>query len=237
MPVDKFGRRASVSTAHRTAHRTVHHIITNALNKDEDLMLEIGSDDNRSLGCVDLTPNKSFTLNLGDIVNKLVYTKDQGTTICNSHGLGILDSNNVPVFEFDVDGKNKMSKELDCRQNFIRNLPDPINPGDAVNKHYFTEYIRQHRRNHELRNILPNEPFTDIVLLRYNPRRPPTMLSMYVEEQAGTWVDVSCGYFLENWKNFKVFIKDNCIMCRFTAITGGPWTRNFILNYMIFLPR
>ena len=84
---------------------------------------------------------------------------------------------NVPVFEFDVDGKNKMSKELDCRQNFIRNLPDPINPGDAVNKHYFTEYIRQHRRNHELRNILPDEPFTDKVLLRYNPRRPPTMLS------------------------------------------------------------
>jgi len=77
----------------------------------------------------------------------------------------------VPVFEFNVDGKNKIYEALDCQQKAIGNLPDPIHAGDAVNKHYFTEYIKQHRALHVLRNSIPSEPFTDIVLLRYNTRR------------------------------------------------------------------
>ena len=52
-------------------------------------MLEIDSDDNRSLGCVDLTSNKSFTLNVGNAGDKIKYTKHQKIAVYNTHGLAI----------------------------------------------------------------------------------------------------------------------------------------------------
>jgi len=66
-----------------------HNIITKSLHKNKDLMLEIDSDDNRSLGCVDLTSNKSFTLNVGNAGDKIKYTKHQKIAVYNTHGLAI----------------------------------------------------------------------------------------------------------------------------------------------------
>lgn len=187
------------------------------------------------MGCIDLTADKSFTLSLGDVNNKIVHTKDQDTEMTTSKGFQILDSNNVPIFKFNVNDQNVMYKELNCQQKSITNLRDPIYSTDAVTKRYFTQYFRQHRENRKIEGTIPNEPFTNIVLFRYNPRRLPSMISMYVERESGTWIDVSCGYFAENWRNFNLFIKTDCFICYFTNITGGPWTRRYILNYMVFL--
>jgi hypothetical protein len=228
MPVDKFGRRRSSIVQ---VHRTVH----SAVNKTEDLLLNVASDNNRSMGCIDLTSNKSFTLNLGDTTNKIVYTKDHSMVMVASQGLELFDSNNAPIFKFNVDGQNKMYKDLDCQQKTVTNLPNPVNSTDAVNKEYFVQYIRQHREIRKKESKIPHEPFTDIVLLRYSPHRLPSMISMYVERESGVWMDVTCGQFAENWENFHLCIKDNCFMCYFTEITGGPWTRNFILNYIVFV--
>jgi len=229
MPVDKFGRRRRFSTMH--VHRTT------SVNKSEDFMLNIGSDINRSMGCVDLTTGKTFTLNLGDATNKIVQTKDQSTDIFTSQGLELMDSDNEPIFKFNIDGQNTMYKDLDCQQKAIKNLPHPIESRDAVTKAYLTQYVHLHRESRKAEGTIPDEPLTNIVLLRYNPRRSPTMLSMHVEQETGLWINVSCGYFAEHWKNFQLFIKDNCFMCRFTNITGGPWTRRFILKYVVFMHR
>ena len=72
MPVNKFGRnpRTNIATA---AHTTIR--IVETLNKDEDLLLNVGTDSNRTLGCVDLTDGKTFTLSLGDEHNKIIHSK------------------------------------------------------------------------------------------------------------------------------------------------------------------
>lgn len=228
MPVDKFGRRRS-SVMH------VHQVISDALNKNEDFLLNIASDNNRSLGCVDLTSNKSFTLNMGDRSNRVVYTKDRNMIVSASNGLDILGENEQPVFKFDVNGQNEMHKQLDCQQNAVTNLPVPVHSTDAVNKHYFVQYIRTHREIRKKEGTIPDETHTNIVLYRYNPRRLPSMISMYVEREEGVWIDVTCGHFAENWTNFQLFTKDNCFMFYFTGLNGGPWTRKFILNYMVFM--
>lgn len=228
MPVDKFGRR-------RTSVVHVHQVITDTLNKDDDFLLNVASDNNRSMGCVDLTSNKSFTLNMGDRNNKIVHTKDRNMTISASNGLEVLDEENEPLFKFDVNGQNEMHKQLNCQQNAITNLPDPVYSTDAVNKRYFVGYVRSHRAIRKVQSTIPDAPYTNIVLHRYNPRRLPSMISMYVEREEGVWIDVTCGHFAGNWKSFNLFIKDNSFMFYFTEVTGGPWTRKFILNYMVFM--
>ena len=159
MPVDKFGRRFSRVQVH-------HHTFTSSLKKNEDFMLEMGSDDNRSMGCIDLPPSKSFTVNLGAASNKIVHTKGQGIELYVPQGLGLVDADKEPIFKFNKDGQNDMYKDLNCRRKRITNLRNPIGSGDAVNIHYLVQYFRQYSSLRLIQGTIADEPFTNIVLLR-----------------------------------------------------------------------
>jgi len=206
MPVNKFGRSQRTTTAATAtgAHTTFR--IVESLNKEEDLLLNIGSDNNRTLGCADLTQDKTFTLSLGDDQNKIIHTKGGGVQILTSGGLEISSSSNIALFK---------TGELDGF--IIKNLPEPIFDSDAATMGYVkqmcTSAAPQHRT---VEGLIPNAPYTKVILMRFDQQ--PTIINVYAELN-GQWLDVTCGNFVEYFRNFKLFVEDNILFCHFTSTT------------------
>jgi hypothetical protein len=208
MPVNKFGRNPRTNIA-AAAHTTIR--IVETLNKDEDLLLNVGTDTDRTLGCVDLTDGKTFTLSLGDEQNKIIHTKGRGVQLITSDNLEISSSNNNSLFK---------TGELDGFT--IKNLPDPTNDSDAATMGYVKQMTRQPTLEHRIVDgFIPNAPYTDIVLMQVDQQHPAIM-NIYVECVNEEWMDVTCAGFIEYFKNFKLFIdtENNNLICNFTS-TGS----------------
>jgi hypothetical protein len=208
MPVNKFGRSQRITASATTpeAHTTIR--IVESLNKGEDFLLNVGSDNNRTLGCADLIQDKTFTLSLGDEQNKIVHTKGGNVQIMTSGGLEISSASNIALFK---------TGELDGFT--VKNLPEPIFDGDAATMGYVKQMCSttstaapQHRT---VEGVIPNAPYTNIILMRYD--QPPKLLNVYAECVNGQWVDVTCGNFNEYFKNYKLFVEDNILYCHFTS--------------------
>ena len=217
MPVNKFGRnpRTNIATA---AHTTIR--IVETLNKDEDLLLNVGTDSNRILGCVDLTDGKTFTLSLGDEHNKIIHSKGRGVQLITSDNLEISSSNNNSIFK---------TGELDGFA--IKNLPDPTNDSDAATMGYVKQMSRQMTFQHRIvEGFIPNAPYTDIVLMQIDQQHPVVM-NIYVECVNEEWMDVTCAGFIEYFKNFKLFMNTDRLICRFTS-TGSTFSTS--RKYKIF---
>jgi hypothetical protein len=214
MPVNKFGRNPRTNIASSAAHTTVR--IVETLNKDEDFLLSIGTDDNRTLGCVDLTENKTFTLNLGDTDNKIVHTKGRGINLTVSENLEISSSSNAATFKIG---------ELNGYK--ITNLPNPVNSNDAATM----EYVRQMYAASSIpaavatpqcrikEGYIPNAPYTHIVLMRFDQQT--LLINVYVECNDEQWIDATCSNFAEINKNFRLYLKNNCLFCYFTSTSAA----------------
>jgi hypothetical protein len=207
MPVNKFGRSQRITATSTTpgAHTTIR--IVESLNKGEDFLLNIGSDNNRTLGCADLTQDKTFTLSLGDEQNKIVHTKGGDVQIMTSGGLEISSASNIAVFK---------TGELDGFT--IKNLPEPIFDSDAATMGYVKQMCSTAAPRHRtVEGVIPNAPYTNIILMRYDQQ--PMLINIYTECVIGQWVDVTCGNFIEYFRNFKLFVEDNILYCHFTSTT------------------
>jgi hypothetical protein len=208
MPVNKFGRRQRATAATAEAHRPTR--IVESLNKREDFLLNIGSDNNRTLGCADLTQDKTFTLSLGDEQNKIVHTKGGDVKIMTSGGLEISSASNIALFK---------TGELDGFT--IKNLPEPIFDSDAATMGYVKQMCSNTSttapQQRTVEGLIPNAPYTNIILMRYDQQ--PTLMNVYAECVTGQWVDVTCGNFTEYFRNFKLFVEDNILYCHFTSTT------------------
>ena len=208
MPVNKFGRNPRTNIA-AAAHTTIR--IVETLNKDENLLLNVGTDANRTLGCEDLTEGKTFTLSLGDEQNKIIHTKGRGVQLITSDILEISSSNNNSIFK---------TGELDGFA--IKNLPDPTNDSDAATMGYVKQMSHQPTLQHRIvEGFIPNAPFTNIVLMQVDQQHPVVM-NIYVECVNEEWMDVTCAGFIEYFKNFKLFIDTDRLICRFTS-TGSTF--------------
>lgn len=214
MPVDKFGRSRRITPL-------AHH--TQPINKSEDLLLNIGTDNNRSLGCTDLTDNKSFTLNLGDNDNKIMHTKGREVKILTSDGLEISKANYNGSFKFNVEHRN----ELDGFS--VRNLPNPTNDSDAATMGYVKQMAGiQHT---VVEGTIPNAPYTHIVMMKFQ-QQPPPLINVYIEVDTNEWLDVTCARFADIYKNFSLYIKENSLFCYFSAAPGLWFTRRFKIIYL-----
>ena len=104
-----------------------------------DIKLSVGSDLVRSLGCNDLTAGKKFTLLLGSDKNLLTYSIPNSVLpvpikIKTDVGFVILiDELIICIFDRD---EILSSRPFDMDQHSIKNVKNPIDRLDALNKVY-----------------------------------------------------------------------------------------------------
>ena len=104
-----------------------------------DIKLSVGSDLVRSLGCNNLSAGKKFTLLLGTDANMLMYTIPNSglpvpIKIKTDVGFGIL-INELPICIYSRD-EILCSRPIDMEQHSIKNVKNPVERFDAVNKAY-----------------------------------------------------------------------------------------------------
>lgn len=235
MPVDKFGR--TTGKAHTHTH-TVTRVITadaKPLNKSDDLLLNIGDDQTRALGCDDLTAGRSFVVKLGDNDNTISYEKSKGVMLNTKNDLTVSTAGR-PVFRFG--SANVLFGDVHCRRaHAIKDLPAPVDDGDAVNKEYLMSVLAaQTSPVLTLRGKLPNEPLVEIVLHRVpDGSKVPIVLSLYIEKESGRWIHVMTSEFSESFKHFSLFVKGLALCCSFTNIANVHlWERNYVLFYVYY---
>ena len=103
----------------------------------DDIKLRVGSDLVRSPECNDLTAGKKFTLLLGTDTNMLTYSIPNSglpvpIKIKTYVGFGIL----ISELSICVFGQDEIlcSRLIDMDQHSIKNVKNPVNKFDAVNK-------------------------------------------------------------------------------------------------------
>ena len=176
MPVDKFGRTgnttASVGTSvgagvsintinnhflRRDGKNTVLGTIDmagNGLKNVGDLLLPVGSDTVRELGCIDLAGGKGFSLPLGNRQNMLSFNivepskPQQPVTLQTSHGFTV-KANDENVIQ--------LGREEIAVHRRIRSLLEPEQDDEVVSKGYVD------------RRLLRMKPVITIWAERYGP--------------------------------------------------------------------
>ena len=126
-----------------------------------DIKLNVGSDLVRSLGCNNLTAGKKFTILLGTYTNMLSYSLP-GSQLpvpikINTDGGFLIFINQQPIGDFGQD-LILCSQPLDMDLHLIKNVKDPINKFDAVNKAYVDG-----KKYKTATDIIPNTVMTDTV--------------------------------------------------------------------------
>jgi len=160
MPVDKFGRGGNTITtsclgAGVSINTVNNHFLRidgkntvlgsidmagNGLKNVGDLLLPVGSDTVRELGCVDVTEGKGFSLSLGNRKNRLCFAAVEPAkpqlpvTLETSRGFTV-KANNENVVQF---GREEISVH-----KRIRNLPEPEQDDEAATKGYVDQRVRQ----------------------------------------------------------------------------------------------
>ena len=104
-----------------------------------NIKLSVGSDVVRSLGCNDLTAGKKLTLLLGSDTNKLTYSVPNSglpvpIKLKRDVGLAIL-INELAICVFDQ-VEIFCSRPIAMNQHSIKNVMNPTNKFNAVNKTY-----------------------------------------------------------------------------------------------------
>jgi len=160
MPVDKFGRSGNTITSsclgagvsintinnhflRRDGKNTVLGSIDMAGNDMKnvgDLLLPVGFDTVRELGCVDLTEGKGFSLLLGNRANRLCFAAvdpskpQQPVTLQTSHGFTVKANDENVV---------QLGREEITVHKRIRNLPEPEQDDEAATKGYVDQNVSQ----------------------------------------------------------------------------------------------
>ena len=101
-----------------------------------DLLLSAYDDNNRIIGCTDLVIDKSFSILLGTLTNKLyfVFKPQEPVTLQTDHGF-LVKAGNDDICRFGTP-EIVFHKAIRMNSNRITNLPEPILPHEAT-KHIF----------------------------------------------------------------------------------------------------
>jgi len=100
-----------------------------------DLLISAVGDENRTVGCSDLNANKTFSVLLGTLTNKLyfMYLSQQPVTLETEHGF-LVKTGNDDVCQLGTE--IIFHKVLRMNSNAITNLPIPRLPHEAASKLY-----------------------------------------------------------------------------------------------------
>jgi len=111
-----------------------------------DLLISAIGDENRIVGCRDLNNNRSFSVLLGTLTNKLyfMYLPQQPVTLETDHGF-LVKAGNDDVCQLGTadDPEIVFHKVLRMNSNAITNLPIPTLPHEAASKLYVDANARK----------------------------------------------------------------------------------------------
>ena len=191
--------------------------------------LSVGSDLVRSLGCNDLSAGKKFSLLLGTDTNMLTYTiPSSGLSvrikIKTDVGFGIL-INELPIRVFTRD-EILCSRPINMDQLSIKNVKNPVERFDAVNKAYVDKSFT---------DIIPNTVLTDHTLVSFPDAKgflsKKTIIGkMWVERLSGDMISTSSPMFATEWPGFHKFVRGPSLKTFFSGSPASGWTRNFRLD-------
>ena len=200
-----------------------------------DIQSSVSSDLVRSVGCNDVTADKKFTLLLGTDTTMLTYSVPNSGLpvpfkIETDVGFAIL-INELPICVFGRD-EILCSRPIDMDLHSIKNVKNPVNKFDAVNKAY-ADRIKYKTAT----GNIPKTVMTDHTLFTFPAEKSfasGTIIisEMWVERFADEWIATSSPMFATAWPGFYKFSRDPSLMTYFKGSPDSGWTRNFHLDYI-----
>ena len=212
-----------------------HTFITAGGAVSGDIKLSVDSDLVRSLGCNDLNAGKKFALLLGSDTNMLTYSVPNSglpvpIKIKTDVGFSIL-IDELPICVF---GRDEIfcSRPIDMDQHSMKNVKNPIDRLDAVNKAY-ADRIKYKTAS----GNIPNTVLTDHIVFTFATGKAFAsgkikMCDMWVERLADEWITTSSPMFASEWPGFHKFSRGPSLMTFFSGSPASGWTRNFRLDYI-----
>ena len=219
---------------------TKNYVDTNAFTTaggvvSGDIKLNVSSDLDRNLGCGNLSAGKTFTLLLRSDKNMLSYSVSNSglpapVKIKADIAFAILIKE-LPVCVFSQD-EILYSQPIDMELNSIKNVKNPVDILDAVNKTY-ADRIKYKTAS----GNIPNTVLTDHILFTFPIAKPFAsgkikICEVWVERLEDEWVATSSQMFATEWPRFHKFSRSPSLMTFFTGSPASGWTRNFRLDYI-----
>ena len=173
----------------------------------------------RSLRCNDLSTGKKFTLLLGTDTNVLTYAIPSSglpvpIKIKTDVGFGIL-INELPICVFSWD-EILCSRPINMDQHLIKNVKNPVERFDAVNKAY-VDRVKYKSFTGIIRNtVLTDHTFPDA---KGFLSKKTIIGEMWVERLAYEWIATSSPMFATEWPGFHRFTRGPSLM---TFFSGYP---------------
>ena len=200
-----------------------------------DIKLNVGSDLVRSLGCNNLSAAKKFALLLGTDTNMLTYSIPNSglpvpVKIKTDIGFAILIKE-LPLCVFGQD-EILCSQSIDMDQHSIKNVKNPIDRLDAVNK-TSAKRIKYLTAS----DNIPNTVLTDHILFTFPTAKAFAsgkikICEMWVERLVDEWLATSSPMFATEWPDFHKFSRGPSLMTFFSGSPVCGCTRNFRLDYI-----
>ena len=200
-----------------------------------DLKLSVGSDLVRSLGCNDIGAGRKFALLLGSDKNMLTYSVPNPglpvpIKIKTDVGFAIL-IDEIPICVFSRD-ELLCSRPIDMDQHSIKNVKNPIDRLDTVNKAY-ADRIKYKTAS----GNIPNTVLRYHILFTFPIRKgfasgKIKICEMWVEPLADDCITTSSPMFATEWSDFHKFSRGPSLMTFFSGFPASGWTRNFRLDYI-----
>ena len=116
--------------------------------------------------------------------------------------------------------------------NSIKNVKNPVDRLDAVNKAY-ADRIKYKTAS----GNIPNTVLTDYILFTFPIAKPFAsgkikICDVWVERLEDEWVATSSQMFATEWPGFHKFTRGPSLMTFFFGCPASGWTRNFRLDYI-----
>ena len=206
----------------RKEHHRKMNVIRSHCHETEDInKIALSSDDDkriimadgihtlaRSLGCNDLTAGKKFTLLLGSDINMLSYcAPNSGLPVpvkIKTDGRFSILTNELPICNFSQI-EILRSRPIDMGQYLIKNMKNPVNRFDAVNKAYVDRITYK-----TATGIIPNTVMSDHTLFTFPTAKAFSsgkiiLCEIWVERLADEWIATSSSMFATTWPGFHKF--------------------------------
>ena len=125
-----------------------------------------------------------------------------------------------------------MRQPIDMDQHSIKNVKNPTDRLDAVNKAY-VDCIKYKTAS----GNIPNTVLTHHILFTFPTGKAFAsgkikICEMWVELLADEWVATSSPMFANEWPDFHKFSRGPSLMTFFSGSPASGWTRNFCLDYI-----